>query len=86
MHLILGPAKKSAQQSNNPRPPFLTEQLEGEPITYDVIAKRFPSITLAEVLRAEANFAEADANGDGIVDITGGCKVLLSRLMIVPSP
>jgi hypothetical protein len=46
-------------------------QEEEETITYADLAKHFPDIKLAELLHAEATFAEADADGNGTIDVTG---------------
>ena len=55
---------------------------ESGDITYAVIARKFPNIKLAEVLRAEKDFASADLDGDGTIDVKELDKFLTKKNLI----
>eukprot|EP00730_Choanoeca_flexa_P006014 TRINITY_DN12068_c2_g3_i2.p1 TRINITY_DN12068_c2_g3~~TRINITY_DN12068_c2_g3_i2.p1 ORF type:complete len:234 (+),score=41.85 TRINITY_DN12068_c2_g3_i2:24-725(+) len=54
----------------------------GELITYELIARKFPDIKLAEVLSAERTFTEADESNDGRIDVTELDKWLTKESLI----
>eukprot|EP00049_Salpingoeca_infusionum_P024292 m.15522 g.15522 ORF g.15522 m.15522 type:complete len:254 (+) comp6642_c0_seq1:314-1075(+) len=75
------PSKQGKSRKHKPvrvPPP----SLDGPLVPYDMIAEKFPHMPLSDILRAQNMFREADANHDGMIDVTELDNFLMQHNLI----